>query len=92
MFELGKQSIEYHKKIVNHAIKTGVDGLIICATGAEAEAMFLTAQSINYVELVSTPEEAAKPLHSWLRAGDSLLIKASRSIGLERLLPLLPVV
>ena len=38
---------------------------------------------------VATPEEAAGPLKQWLSPGDHLLLKASRGIALERLIPLL---
>jgi UDP-N-acetylmuramoyl-tripeptide--D-alanyl-D-alanine ligase len=40
--------------------------------------------------VVSSPEDAAKPLKEWLRPGDVVLLKASRGVALERLLPLLP--
>ena len=38
---------------------------------------------------VSTPGEALEPLAGWLASGDSLLLKASRGVALEQLLPLL---
>ena len=36
-------------------------------------------------------EAAAAPLAEWLAAGDVLLLKASRGVALERLLPQLPL-
>jgi len=42
--------------------------------------------------VVGEPQLAAKPLTQWLQAGDVLLLKASRGVGLERLIPLLPSV
>jgi UDP-N-acetylmuramoyl-tripeptide--D-alanyl-D-alanine ligase len=38
---------------------------------------------------VASPEQAAPPLEQWLQPGDCLLLKASRGVALERLLPLL---
>jgi UDP-N-acetylmuramoyl-tripeptide--D-alanyl-D-alanine ligase len=38
---------------------------------------------------VASPEQAAAPLGQWLQPGDCLLLKASRGVALERLLPLL---
>jgi UDP-N-acetylmuramoyl-tripeptide--D-alanyl-D-alanine ligase len=38
---------------------------------------------------VDTPEQAAEVVRGWLTAGDQLLLKASRGVALERLLPLL---
>jgi UDP-N-acetylmuramoyl-tripeptide--D-alanyl-D-alanine ligase len=39
--------------------------------------------------VVASPEQAAAPLAEWLAPGDVLLLKASRGVALERLLPLL---
>jgi UDP-N-acetylmuramoyl-tripeptide--D-alanyl-D-alanine ligase len=39
---------------------------------------------------VESPEQAAEPLSQWLEPGDVLLLKASRGVALERLIPLLP--
>jgi hypothetical protein len=38
---------------------------------------------------VAEPEAAAAPLGAWLCPGDLVLLKASRAVALERLLPLL---
>jgi UDP-N-acetylmuramoyl-tripeptide--D-alanyl-D-alanine ligase len=38
---------------------------------------------------VQTPAQAAEPLVAWLAPGDLLLLKASRGVALEQLLPLL---
>jgi UDP-N-acetylmuramoyl-tripeptide--D-alanyl-D-alanine ligase len=38
---------------------------------------------------VGEPAAALEPLLAWLRPGDSLLLKASRGVALERLIPLL---
>jgi UDP-N-acetylmuramoyl-tripeptide--D-alanyl-D-alanine ligase len=47
------------------------------------------AGGVKRVEQVTTPEEAAPVLRSWLVEGDRLLLKASRGVALERVLPLL---
>ena len=57
--------------------------------GAEAKAMATAASSLQRLAFVDRPEGAAKPLKDWLQAGDVVLLKASRGIELERLLPLL---
>ena len=41
---------------------------------------------------VDTPAQAFDPLVSWLKPGDLLLLKASRGVALEQLLPLLQAV
>ena len=89
MYELGLQSIHYHKLIVEHAVKIGITGLIVFGVGPEVEVMLLEGRSLRYIELVSTPEEAFILLKEWLRPGDFLLLKASRKVALERLIPLL---
>jgi UDP-N-acetylmuramoyl-tripeptide--D-alanyl-D-alanine ligase len=39
---------------------------------------------------VNQPEQALEPLSAWLDPGDVVLLKASRGVALERLIPLLP--
>ena len=47
------------------------------------------AAGLPRLAVVESPEQAAAPLAQWLSAGDVLLLKASRGVALERLLPLL---
>ena len=58
--------------------------------GAEGKAMAQVAASLPNLQLVASPEDAAAPLAAWLEAGDVVLLKASRGVALERLIPLLP--
>ena len=81
--------IHNHINIIEHALRTGIKGIVICATGPEAEAMYLAGQPLDHLELVDSPENAIFPLKKWLKDGDFLLLKASRNVSLERLLPLL---
>ncbi len=89
MLELGAESILLHRSIAEYAIRLGLDGLVIVADGALAEAMAEITSSSTLIEIVSTPEEAINPLRTWLSPGDILLLKGSRAIELERLIPLL---
>jgi UDP-N-acetylmuramoyl-tripeptide--D-alanyl-D-alanine ligase len=52
--------------------------------------MAQAAATLGQVVVVQTPQQAAEPLRHWLRPGDALLLKASRGVALERLIPLLP--
>ena len=90
MLELGADSVRLHKAVVDHAATLNLDGLVAVATGAEAKAMSAASETWPRFRQVETPEQAAEPLIEWLRPGDSVLLKASRGIALERLLPLLP--
>ncbi len=88
MLELGPSSNEYHRKVVQHAIKLGIDGLIICAEGKVAQEMFDAGRSLAQIVIVPNAEMAFQVLRNWLKPGDSLLIKASRSVALEKLVDL----
>ena len=48
------------------------------------------AAALPRLAVVDSPEGAAEPLAHWLQSGDVVLLKASRGVALERLLPLLP--
>ena len=51
--------------------------------------MLEAAAGLERLVQVARPEEALEPLLGWLQPGDTLLLKASRGVALERLLPLL---
>jgi len=91
MLELGQRSQQLHAEVAAHAVELGLDGLVVVAADPEATAMATAAASIQRLAVVNSPEAAADPLKQWLKAGDSVLLKASRGVALERLLPLLPI-
>ncbi len=90
MLELGEQSVALHRRVAERAASLGLDGLVVVSQGAEAEAMAAAAASMSRLAVVAQPEQAVEPLAAWLQRGDVLLLKASRGVALERLIPLLP--
>ena len=89
MLELGEQSLSLHRQVAERARQLGLDGLVIVDAGAEGEAMLAAAAGLERLERVAAPEQAAPILAGWLSPGDVLLLKASRGVTLETLLPLL---
>jgi UDP-N-acetylmuramoyl-tripeptide--D-alanyl-D-alanine ligase len=89
MLELGERSVALHQAVAERAVALGLDGLVLVVDGAEAEAMAAAAASLPRLALVNGPEQAAEPLADWLTPGDVVLLKASRGVALERLIPLL---
>ena len=89
MLELGDQSLALHREVAARALSLGLDGLVVVDGGPEGEAMLAAAQGLARLERVDTPAEAAVPLGQWLEPGDVLLLKASRGVALEQLIPLL---
>ncbi len=74
MGELGPQSPRFHRETGEHARAVAVDCLI--GVGAPA-------RDYDPDDLVGTPEEAAELLATQLGPGDAVLVKGSRSAGLE---------
>jgi UDP-N-acetylmuramoyl-tripeptide--D-alanyl-D-alanine ligase len=89
MLELGESSVALHRQVAERARNLGLDGLVIVDGGAEGAAMLEAAAGLERLVRVARPVEALEPLLGWLRPGDALLLKASRGVALERLLPLL---
>lgn len=89
MLELGEQSEALHRQVAERARERGLDGLVVVAAGPEAAVMAEAAAGLPRLAVVESPEQAAAPLAQWLARGDVLLLKASRGVALERLLPLL---
>jgi UDP-N-acetylmuramoyl-tripeptide--D-alanyl-D-alanine ligase len=90
MLELGEQSESLHRRVGRRAQELALDGLVVVAQGPEARALADGAAGLPQLAVVESPEQAAEPLRRWLQPGDVLLLKASRGVALERLIPLLP--
>jgi UDP-N-acetylmuramoyl-tripeptide--D-alanyl-D-alanine ligase len=82
MAELGPESGSYHREIGSHASDIGIDVLIPVGDGA----LDYTRDFEGEVHPVATPEDAGALLRELARPGDRVLIKGSRSVGLERVL------
>lgn len=89
MLELGEQSLALHRSVAERARQLDLDGLVIVDQGDEGAAMIAAATGLSRLRQVDCPEAAAEPLLQWLQPGDVLLLKASRGVALERLIPLL---
>ena len=74
MAELGPGAAGYHRGVGEHARAEGLDLLV-----GVGEA----ARDYGPDELVGTPEDAAELLAARLEPGDAVLVKGSRSAGLE---------
>ena len=89
MLELGEQSLALHRSVAERARQLDLDGLVIVDQGEEGATMVAAATGLSRLRQVDCPEAAAEPLLQWLQPGDVLLLKASRGVALERLIPLL---
>ncbi len=74
MAELGPGAAGYHREVGAHARAEGIDLLV--GVGEPA-------RDYDPDELVGAPEEAAELLAAQLEPGDAVLVKGSRSAGLE---------
>jgi UDP-N-acetylmuramoyl-tripeptide--D-alanyl-D-alanine ligase len=81
MGELGPGAPGFHREVGDHARAHGVDLLI--GVGEPA-------RDYDPDELVADPGEAAELLAAHLQPGDAVLVKGSRSAGLETVAELLP--
>jgi UDP-N-acetylmuramoyl-tripeptide--D-alanyl-D-alanine ligase len=74
MGELGPGAPSYHREVGEHARSHGID--LVIGVGAPA-------RDYEPDELVADPAEAAELLVARLEPGDAVLVKGSRSAGLE---------
>ncbi|MEB3284183.1 MAG: UDP-N-acetylmuramoyl-tripeptide--D-alanyl-D-alanine ligase [Candidatus Sericytochromatia bacterium] len=88
MAELGSLSRAAHQEIGQLAEALGLDGLILVGEGAKAYAAHGPTQFP--VVFCHDAQEAAAYISRHLRPGDRLLLKASRSVGIEKLIDALP--
>jgi len=89
MLNLGPQSEQMHREIGAFAAKSGVDSLLCC--GAEAAFFregYLSAGGSMALHFPDKPS-LASALQEHIRKGDAVLVKASRGMEFEELLPIL---
>ena len=89
MLELGSFALAWHQRIGEHVGRRGFDGLVVVDNGPLGNALAAGAGQMLPVVQVDEPQAALDSLLAWLKPGDHLLLKASRGIALERLIPLL---
>jgi UDP-N-acetylmuramoyl-tripeptide--D-alanyl-D-alanine ligase len=82
MAELGPDSEAYHRAVGAHASALGIDVLVPVGEAALGYLEEFDGEAYP----VATPEEAGALLEELARPGDRVLIKGSRSVGLERVL------
>jgi UDP-N-acetylmuramoyl-tripeptide--D-alanyl-D-alanine ligase len=82
MAELGPDSDRYHREIGGQLGALGIDVLVPVGQAALPYADGFDGET----HPVATPEEAGALLAELARPGDRVLIKGSRSVGLERVL------
>jgi UDP-N-acetylmuramoyl-tripeptide--D-alanyl-D-alanine ligase len=82
MAELGEGAAGYHREIGELAAAGGIDLLVTVGE----EALPYAEGFGGEVQSVGSPEEAGALLEDYARAGDRVLVKGSRSVGLERVL------
>ena len=87
MLELGADSAALHEALGREVQRAGIDMLIVIGAGAEPIAAGALAAGMPADAVHALPSAAAalELLRPELRAGDHLLCKASRRVGLDRL-------
>jgi len=84
MKELGEMSTQLHRQIGESISKLGIEGAIILADG-EADAILAGANgSLKYAIACQSYEEITQTLLQKVESGDRILFKASRSVGMDR--------
>jgi UDP-N-acetylmuramoyl-tripeptide--D-alanyl-D-alanine ligase len=87
MAELGPASHQAHKNVGRLAVALGVARIVVVGNEASGVRDGALAEGMSEEEVVLVPDldVARSVLGAQLRAGDVVLVKASRSAGLERL-------
>jgi UDP-N-acetylmuramoyl-tripeptide--D-alanyl-D-alanine ligase len=82
MAELGGGAARFHREVGEFAARRGIDVLITVGDEALGYAEGFDGETHS----VATPEEAGALLEELAQSGDRVLVKGSRSVGLERVL------
>jgi UDP-N-acetylmuramoyl-tripeptide--D-alanyl-D-alanine ligase len=85
MLELGPEALRFHRELGEHAAAGGVDLLVTVGPLARE----LRATFTGEAHSVPDAAAAASLLRGLLREGDTVLVKGSRGVGLERVAEIL---
>jgi UDP-N-acetylmuramoyl-tripeptide--D-alanyl-D-alanine ligase len=80
MAELGDQAVAYHREVGEEVVRSGVKAVV--AVGALAAEYLVPAAGVEVAQ-AATADDAIPALQALMRSGDVILVKGSRSVGLE---------
>ncbi len=83
MKELGDRSPEFHYRVGQTVQQLQLDALLILADAAESQALAAGAFPL-VAEQFSSQAEVVERLQTFVQPGDRILFKASRAVGLDR--------
>ena len=86
MLEIGKQSLFFHKKVIEHAIKKFPDAKIFVVGTKMHQAVNNEPNLYKQIIAFNETESAIVPLQKELSPNDSVFLKGSRGVALERIL------
>ena len=89
MAELGAHSESAHEEVGRRVVELGVDQLFAVGTMAPVTARAARGAGLNRVFEFADVETAASAVKSFVKAGDVVLLKASRATRIERIAELL---
>ncbi len=86
MLELGPVAVEAHKKMGEKLVECKIDAVVTVGQLARHIAMQASQAGISVAVACNDHEEAMKVLQNVAKAGDTILIKGSRGMKMEKLL------
>jgi UDP-N-acetylmuramoyl-tripeptide--D-alanyl-D-alanine ligase len=86
MAELGPIADEEHERLGELVVRIGVERLVTVGPRAESIARAAVREGLLPEDVVrcAGPDEAVADVRAWARAGDTVFVKGSRVVGLER--------
>ncbi len=81
MAELGPEALEFHRAVGRAAVEAGI--VVLVAVGEGARAYLKAAPELSTTLFAASAGEAIPLVEEVVRPGDAVLVKGSRSVGLE---------
>jgi UDP-N-acetylmuramoyl-tripeptide--D-alanyl-D-alanine ligase len=86
MLEMGSYAKEAHRRMVRLALSMPIEDLILVGKNMKEAGIAILGKNSLKARMFDKAEEAGVYLKGWVRKGDTVLLKASRGIKLERIL------
>jgi UDP-N-acetylmuramoyl-tripeptide--D-alanyl-D-alanine ligase len=84
MLELGSEEEDAHKEVLKNAFKVNPDAVLLVGEKFKKASSGLSSKKREIAVDFKTSSEAGSFLQDYVKKGDLVLVKGSRSIGLEK--------
>tara|TARA_Y100001970_G_scaffold286901_1_gene410231 strand:- start:19708 stop:21114 length:1407 start_codon:yes stop_codon:yes gene_type:complete len=91
MLELGIYSDQLHKDLFSYINKMNLNGIVFLCDKSQQSKIAYLSENIKDIKIVDSINDAAASINQFIKVNDYLLIKGSRKLKMESIIPLINI-